>query len=422
MISLAQARRFVLERVTVLDPVTMPLAEALGCVAAEAIVATEPVPPFANTAMDGFAVRARDTVGAGTAPVRLELVGTLAAGSAFAGEIGPGQALRIMTGAPMPAGADAVVMVERTALVPAVAGDDGGVEAVLIGAPARPGDHVRPVGDDFGAGQQVLDVGVVLTPGHLGVLASVGAADIAVVPRCRVGVLSTGDELVDDGRALRPGQVRDSNRRILLALAAESGFEPMDLGLVGDDAATIAEAIEHGVASCDALVTSGGVSMGDFDEVKGVLGRMSQDMAWMQVAIRPAKPLAFGTIAGVPVFGLPGNPVSSLVSFELFARPALRLRSGHRHLDRLRLPAETAEAFSRRPDGKTHFVRVVIGAGDSGRFYVRSAGGQGSHHLAAMAAANGLMTLPDGDGARAGDQVEVMVLGEIDPWSPGPGS
>ncbi len=430
MISLDEARRFVLERITTLDPVTVALADALGCVAAGAVRATEAVPPFANSAMDGFAVRALDTAGAGAAPVRLAVIGTLAAGAAFVGEVARGQALRIMTGAPMPAGADAVVVVERTSPAPAsragagVHGDegDGAAEGVLIEAPAYPGDHVRLAGDDLGPGDEVLANGTVLGAGHLGVLASVGATAVAVVPRARVGVLSTGDELVDDGRALRPGQIRDSNRLTLLALVAQAGFEAVDLGLVGDDAAAIAgaltAAVDPAVGSCDALLTSGGVSMGDFDEVKGVLGRLSDDMAWMQVAIRPAKPLAFGTIAGVPVFGLPGNPVSSMVSFELFARPALLLRGGHRHLDRLRLTAEVAEPLVRRSDGKIHFARVVVGAVGDGRFRVRSAGGQSSHHLAAMAGANALAVLPDGPGVEAGATVEVMVLGPVDPWLP----
>ena len=194
-------------------------------------------------------------------------------------------------------------------------------------------------------------------------------------------------------------------------MLAEAGCDPVDLGLVRDDRAAITAAIEQAVASCDALLTSGGVSMGDFDEVKAVLSERADDMRWMQIAIRPAKPFAFGTMSGTPVFGLPGNPVSSIISFELLARPALRKMMGHADddLDRPRLWATAADDLRRHADGKVHYARVVIGA-EGGRLRARSAGGQGSHQLAAMAAANALAILPDGDGVPAGDEVEVIPL------------
>ncbi|MBA2626107.1 MAG: molybdopterin molybdotransferase MoeA [Acidimicrobiia bacterium] len=230
--------------------------------------------------------------------------------------------------------------------------------------------------------------------------------------RARVGVLSTGDELVEGGGPLAPGQVRDSNRPALLALLRSSGCEAVDLGLVGDDEGAIEAALGRGVEDCDAVLTSGGVSMGEVDLVKVVLDRLG-DMTWMQVAVRPAKPLAFGVVAGTPVFGLPGNPVSSMVSFELFARPGLRQMMGHGagHLDRPRVPAVAEEDLRRRPDGKVHLVRVVTAMGADGRYRVRSAGGQGSHQLSAMAAADALAVLPDGDGVAAGEVVETMLLG-----------
>ena len=374
----------------------MALADALGRVLAEPVVAGHDVPPFANTAMDGYAVRAADTVGA---PVRLDVVGTLSAGSAPDVEVGPGQAVRIMTGAPMPAGADAVVMVERTST-----SDDRSV--VTIETAASPGDHVRRAGDDISAGQTVFEPGDELTPGHLGVLASLGFERVRVVPPARVGVLSTGDELVAGPAPLRPGQIRDSNRPTLLALVQETGCVPVDLGTVGDDEAAIRKAVEDGLARCDALVTSGGVSVGDFDYVKAVLTALTLDgpgrMDWWQVAVRPAKPLAFGVVGGKPVFGLPGNPVSSMVSFELFARPALRRMTGHRQVLRPEVVAVADEPLRRRPDGKVHLVRVVATHGDDGRLHVRSSGGQGSHLLRAMAMANALAVLPDGDGVEAG--------------------
>jgi molybdopterin molybdotransferase len=253
----------------------------------------------------------------------------------------------------------------------------------------------------------------VLTPARIGVLAEIGAGAVRVFRKPRVGVLSTGDELVADGGPLAAGQIRDSNRPALLALVHASGFEPVDLGLVRDDEAAIVGAIERGAATCDALLTSGGVSMGDVDLVKVILGRLA-DMRWMQIAIRPAKPFAFGIVeradhVKVPVFGLPGNPVSSLVSFELLARPALKQMAGHVDLERPRVRAVVDVALPRRPDGKTHFARVLCSY-DDGRYHARSAGGQGSHQLAAMATSDGLAVLPDGDGAAVGDLVDVLLL------------
>ena len=402
LIPLGEAREYVLGRCEGPVPVVVPLDGAGGLVLAESVESPEHVPPFANTAMDGFAVRAADTVGA---PVTLDLVGTVAAGvDPVAGGIGvgPGGAVRIMTGAPMPPGADAVVKVEL-----AEASSDGTTVRVDVEVPV--GNHVRAAGEDLVAGDPVFEAGTVLGPGHLGVLASIGVVAVTVRRRLRVGVLSTGDELREGPTALAPGQIRDANRPALLGLLDELGAEAIDLGRVADDEAAIEACLLDGVARCDAVLTSGGVSMGDFDYVKVVLDRIG-DMRWMQVAIKPAKPLAFGTVDGVPVFGLPGNPVSSMVSFELFARPALRAMAGHVDLDRRRVRADVVGGLGRHPDGKVHFARVVVEVVD-GSFRVRSAGGQGSHQLTAMAAADGLAVLPDGDGVADGEQVEVLLLG-----------
>ena len=232
-----------------------------------------------------------------------------------------------MTGAPLPPGADAVVMVEDTEVT-----EDG--RRVRIDRPAVLGDAVRRAGDDVHKGDLLFPAGTELRPAVVGVLASVGLASVRVVSRPRVGVLSTGDELVEDGGPLGPGQIRESNRTMLLGAVGQAGCTPIDLGLVRDDEAALEAVLADAAVRCDAVVTSGGVSMGDFDIVKAVLGRLAT-MRWMQIAIRPAKPFAFGLLSGpdrpVPVFGLPGNPVSSLVSFELLARPALRQMMGHRH-------------------------------------------------------------------------------------------
>jgi molybdopterin molybdotransferase len=410
VVPLDDAIAYVLAGCEPLAPVTLPAAEAAGLVLADDVVAAEAVPPFVNTAMDGYAVRAQDVA---AAPVTLPVVGEVAAGHPATRPLGPGEAMRIFTGAPLPDGADAVVMVERTERL------DGG-HAVRIDVAVEPGTHLRAVGEDLQPGQVVLSAGDEITPARVGVLASLGVDKVRVHPRPRLGVMSTGDELVSGPVPLAPGQIRDSNRPTLLAMAAEAGFTPVDLGWVPDDEDAIRAAIERGAAGCDAVVSSGGVSMGDIDLVRVVLEGIG-DMRWMQVAIRPAKPLAFGVVPGpdparpVPVFGLPGNPVSSMVSFSLFARSGLRRMAGH-PTERLHLPrfrAVAAEPIPRTPDGKIVFVRVTVAAGGpDGALTVRSSGGQGSHQLGAMARADGLVILPDGDGVGAGDQVEVLLLAE----------
>jgi molybdenum cofactor synthesis domain-containing protein len=400
MIPLGEAQGRVRSAVSPLPVVSMPIGEAVGLVIAERVTAPEAIPPFANTAMDGFAIRSSDLVGASeTSPVELPIVATVAAGTVASRALEPGEAMRIMTGAPMPAGADAVIMVELTETV-----DD----RVRCRAAVPAANHVRGAGDDLEAGAVVFEPGTVIGPTHVGVLASVGRTDVAVHRRPRVGVFSTGDELVEGPGALEPGQIRDSNRPQLLALVAEAGADPVDLGVLRDDYDEIDVALRAAAESCDALITSGGVSMGDFDFVKQVLSTLG-DLTWMQVAIKPAKPLAFGVLFGTPIFGLPGNPVSSAVSFELFARPALRMMMGRPDLERVHEVAIVDEALGRGRDGKTHFQRVIA-TQESDGWHVRSAGGQGSHQLAALAAANGLAVIPDGDGVDVGERVRVMLL------------
>jgi molybdenum cofactor synthesis domain-containing protein len=298
----------------------------------------------------------------------------------------------------MPEGADAVVMVERTTML-----DDDRVE-IEVAVPQ--GNHVRPAGEDFAPGDSVFNAGEQLRPGHLGVLASAGITDVDVVRRARVGVLSTGDELVDGDGPLAPGQIRDANRHALLALAREAGCDAVDLGIARDDESSVRSAIEGGLGSCDVLLTSGGVSMGDYDFVKAVLGETS----WMQVAIRPAKPLSYAIVDGKPVFGLPGNPASSMVSFELFARPALLAMMGRAETERPRVRAIADEGFRRSPDGRLHLVRVVLTRGEDGELHAGSAGGQGSNLLTSMARADGFALVPDGNGIDAGGAVEVLLL------------
>ncbi len=399
---LEDVRAAILEACSPLPAVDVPLAEALGCVAAEAVHAPTDVPAWDNTAMDGYAVRAADTA---AAPVQLQVIGVLPAGAAPDPDrpVGPGQAIRIMTGAPMPPGADAVVIVERTTAL------NGGAN-VLVEAAVGPGDNVRRPGSDLRAGQEVVTAGTELTPPLLGVLASVGRGTASVHRRPTVGVMSTGDELVEGPTPLLPGQIYDSNRPMLAGLIRETACTPVDLGRAPDDPDAIAKTLDEALDRCDAVLLTGGVSMGDFDFVGDVFAGLGTAREW-KIAVKPGKPLAWGMLRGRPVFGLPGNPVSAAVSFELFARPALRRLLGHPHPLRPVVRAVADEPFLRRQDGKTHLVRVVASLdAPDGRLHVRSAGGQGSHMLGALAAGNALAVLPDGDGVAAGDAVDVIRL------------
>jgi molybdenum cofactor synthesis domain-containing protein len=397
------AQHLVLSACPPKPPVRVALAEAAGLVLAADVVAAEQVPPFANTAVDGYAVRAEDLV---DPPAELAVVGEVAAGATADRVVGPGETVRVMTGAPMPPGADAVVMVEDSERLGA--GSDGVERVRLLRSVAR-GDAVRRAGDDVEVGDVLFLAGTVVRPAVAAVLASVNAREVLVHPRLRVAVLSTGDELVDDGRPLAPGQIRESNRTMLAGLLDEAGCDVVDLGIVRDDERELERVLRSAAVACDAIVTSGGVSMGDYDVVKAVLGRIA-DMTWMQVAIKPAKPFAFGLLDGTPVFGLPGNPVSSLVSFELLARPALRRMAGHARLTRPSVVAVADDGLSRRADGKVHFVRVTARFADDGRCHVTSVAAQGSHQLAATALADAMAVLPDGDGVPPGGEVAVLML------------
>jgi molybdenum cofactor synthesis domain-containing protein len=360
--------------------------------------------------MDGYAVRAEDT---GDAPVTLSVIGVIMAGKMFEEAVGPHQAARIMTGAPLPDGSDAVCMVEDT-----VASPDG--QLVTIGHPAKPGQFVRQPGRDIAAGDVLAQVGTPLTPAHLGMLANQGIEEVLVHPRPKLGVLSTGDELFNDKGPLPPGRIRDANRHTLLALARREGWDTCDLGTVGDDETALVEVLTGQSAStCQAVVTSGGVSVGDLDLVRVVLEKLGDgSMRWMQVAIRPAKPLAFGILAcsGTPVFGLPGNPVSAMVSFELFVRPALRKLGGHTALHRPVITARVQHDLTRRPDGKLHLLRGRVVMDADGAWTAVTANSQESHQLHAMAEANALILVPDGLGFGSGEIVQALLIDATQNW------
>ena len=405
MIPLHEAQETVLAGCAPLTTVQVAYTEMTGRVLDQDVVAVEDVPPFHNTAVDGYAVRAADTE---RVPVELVVVDTLAAGAEPKIAVNNGEAIRIMTGAPMPEGADAVVMVEDTERV--------GEKHVRISRSAKVRDGVRDAGSDVRAGETVFVRGTVLNAAGIGVLASVNARTVRAFPRARVALLSTGDELVVDGSPLRIGQIRESNLTMLDSMIAATGCDVINLGVVRDDEAELERVLREVIERCDAIVTSGGVSMGDFDVVKAVLSKIAT-MQWMQMAIKPAKPFAFGQLQSsdgrtIPIFGLPGNPVSSLISYELLARPALRKMMGH--TDNLMRPAIRAvldSPLKRKPDGKIHFMRVFGGFAEDGRLHVRDSGLQGSHQLASTAMANGLAHVPDGSGLQAGEHVSVYLLG-----------
>ena len=405
MIPLHEAQEKVLAGCAPLTPVLVAYTEMTGRGLDQDVVAVEDVPPFQNTAVDGYAVRAADTE---QVPVELVVVDTLAAGAEPKIAVNAGEAIRIMTGAPMPNGADAVVMVEDTERV--------GETHVRISRSAKVRDGVRDAGSDVRAGETVFVRGTVLNAAGIGVLASVNARIVRAFPRARVALLSTGDELVVDGSPLRIGQIRESNLTMLHSMIAATGCEVINLGVVRDDEAELERVLREVTERCDAIVTSGGVSMGDFDVVKAVLSKIAT-MQWMQMAIKPAKPFAFGQLQSsdgrtIPIFGLPGNPVSSLISYELLARPAMRKMMGH--TDNLMRPAIRAvldSPLKRKPDGKIHFMRVFGEFAEDGRLHVRDSGPQGSHQLASTAMANGLAHVPDGSGLQPGEHVSVYLLG-----------
>ncbi|MGH8927842.1 MAG: molybdopterin molybdotransferase MoeA [Acidimicrobiia bacterium] len=360
------------------------ISDALGLALATAVVAPHPVPPFTNSAMDGFAVRAGDLT---STPIDLRVVEDVPAGRVATRPVTPGTAIKIMTGAPLPNGADAVVRVEDTT-------QNG--ETVTIQVGVAPGTAVRLAGGDVEAGAKVISAGTRLTPAHIGVLANLGIAEATVIRRPRVALASTGDELVPvGGPRLGPGQIRDSNRPMLAALLSELGAVVVDLGRIPDDAAALADAIAGGAETADALVTSGGVSMGEYDLVKEVLGALGNVEFW-QVAMQPAKPFAFGKVGGRPFFGLPGNPVSSMVAFEQFVRPGLLKMMGSRRLFRPRIAGRTKVALATDPE-KTVFVRVRTWMEGEIRWSEPS-GGQSSNVLSAVAAGDGFAVVPEGTG------------------------
>jgi molybdopterin molybdotransferase len=415
MISVEEARERILALFQRLEPEEKPALDALGQVLAEHVVAEFDIPPLANTSMDGYAVRAADTRGASEAnPVRLRVIGELAAGYVFDGEVGPGTAVRIMTGAPIPSGADAVVPFEETDESPEHFFGKFEKRATDVGVlkGARPGANTRRAGEDVARGDVVLREGTVLGPPQAGVLASLGRATVRVYRRPKVAVLSTGDELLEPGQEIAPGKIYDSNAYSIAAMVTEAGGVPQRLGIARDTVEALTEKLRRGL-DADLLITSAGVSRGDYDVVKDVLAKEGQIDFWT-VRMRPGKPLAFGSFPSgerrVPHLGLPGNPVSSMVTFELFGRPAIAKMLGKPFAERPRVRA-IAEERIENADGRRVYARAIVTRRD-GKYRAALTGPQGSGVLTSMALANALAIVPeDVIAIEPGDEVDCLLLG-----------
>lgn len=392
----------ILATVAPLAPLDLQLLDAHGCILAEDLVAPWPLPPFDNSAMDGYAVRAADVAAATEqTPVSLAVFGDVPAGRPATVPVQPGTTMRIMTGSVLPAGADAVVPVEGT---------DAGTVDVMVRQAVSPGAYVRRAGEDVTAGQTVLAAGTRLGPAQIGLAAAIGRDRVVVRPKPRVVVLSTGSELVEPGLPLGPGQISESNSFALTAAIREAGALAYRVGIVDDDPATLVRVIEDQLIRADLVVTTGGVSVGAYDVVKEALTRLGT-VTFDRVAMKPGMPQGFGVVGadGVPIITLPGNPVSAYVSFEVFVRPALRRMLGVEPLGRPTVRALLARAMSGSP-GKRDYARGWLSV-EEGRYVVGPVGLQGSHLTRDLAHANCLVVLPeDVTQAAAGEPVTVMVL------------
>lgn len=412
MISVEEALAEILSHVRPLNPERVAILDALGRVLAEEIVSDIDIPPFDNSAMDGYAVRAANVAGASPeSPVRLAVTGSVAAGYVSSGRVEPGTAIRIMTGAPLPDGADAVVPFEDT-------GDMDRSKEARLEEPAseidvrravHSRDNTRPAGEDIRRGEVAMAAGRVVRPQEIGVLASLGRETVLVHRRPRVAILATGDELLEIQEPLAPGKIRNSNEYTNAALVTRTGGVPIRLGIARDTRADLTDKIRQGLEQgADLFLTSGGVSVGDYDVVKDVLGTEGEMQFW-QVNMKPGKPLAFGLLpGGVPLIGLPGNPVSAMVSFEQFARPAILKMLGHQDLDKPTVRAILDEPLTN--SGRRGFIRVVVARRPDG-YHARTTGEQGSGVLTSMAKANGLAIVHEGIlRVDAGTEVVVQML------------
>jgi molybdopterin molybdotransferase len=402
----------ILDRITVLAAERVPTVEALGRILAGDVVAATDIPPFANSSMDGYAVRAADVAGAAfDSAVELSVTGAIPAGTIADRVVEPSEAMRIMTGAPLPPGADAVIPVEQTDDQWASDGGAALPSQVAVYRSVQPGDYVRPAGEDIRAGQTVLRAGSALRPQDMGVLVSLGQTQVEVYRRPRVAIISTGDELVDIDEPLGPGRIRNSNSYVLAGLVSMLDGIPVRLPVARDTLDDVRRCFHDALAhQPDLIVSSAGVSVGTHDVVRTVIEELGALELW-RINLRPGKPLAFGQVGGVPFFGLPGNPVSAMVTFDIFVRPALLKQSGG---DPLHVPTITAVlGETMRSDGRRTYARVTLTERDD-EWIAHPTGTQSSGALLSMVLADGLLIIPEGiDEARAGDRFPVRLLREL---------
>ncbi len=411
MISVEEALKRILDSISPLGLEKVNILDALGRVVGEDIHAGRDIPPKDNSAMDGYALRAEDTRGtAAERPVRFEVVEEIPAGTVPQKRIGPGQAARIMTGAPIPEGADAVVRMEDTR-------KEGTIVAVFV--EAKKGQDIRRAGEDVQQGEKVISRGEIIRPAEVGMLASLGRSFILVYQRPLVAVVATGDELVDIDETPSPWKIISSNSYSLAALVLECGAIPLQIGIARDRREDLIAKFRDAMRA-DLIVSSGGVSVGDYDLVKEIMKEVGNRMQFWQIAMRPGRPLAFGTLGDVPIVGLPGNPVSSMVSFEQFIRPAILKMMGHKNLFRRTVLARIVEGIEKKK-GVRHFIRARI-RWDGESYTVVTTGDQGSGILKSMVRANGLIILPEGAATvGAGEKVMVQLLDNSLEWTPEPG-
>ncbi|MDO8447015.1 MAG: molybdopterin molybdotransferase MoeA [Deltaproteobacteria bacterium] len=411
MISVEEALSIILSQVKVMGTERVDITSSLGRVIAEDIYVRRDNPPWDNSAMDGYAVRFEDIKGATKEnPAVLRVIEDLPAGYVAKKTVGKGEVVRIMTGAPVPKGADTVVMVEDTE-------KEGERARIFRETPL--GENIRKAGEDIKAGELVVPKGTMIRPAEVGIIATCGRAFVSVYQRPRVAVISTGDELVDVDEELSEGKILSSNSYTLSSMAAECGADAFQLGIAKDTREALKEKLQQALHA-DVIITSGGVSEGDFDFVKDVLKELGSEMKFWKVAMKPGKPLAFGTIGGKPAFGLPGNPVSCMVCFEQFARPSLLKMMGHGRIYRPVVQAVLKEEIKKKP-GRKHFIRSFARL-EEGRYTVTTTGDQGSGILKSMVAANGLLIFPEElSTLKAGDVVKVQLIDRSFDFAEGPG-
>ncbi len=401
MLSVEEALERILAEIRPLNVVQVPLSESCGLVLAEEVIAQEDIPPFANSAMDGFALLSKDSYPHDGKPPRLRVTGGVAAGYVADHAVQEGTAMRVMTGAPIPPGADTVIQVELTRYD----GPESTWVEILEEVP--PGNNIRPAGEDMHRGQKVLARGSEIGPWEIGILATLGWATVPVVRRPRVAILGTGDEVIEVDEPLRPGKIRNSNSYLLEAAVRKAGAEPHRLGVARDTTESLREKFTEAV-TYDLILTSGGVSVGDFDLVKNIMQEQGQINFW-RINMRPGKPVAFGHIGTVPLLGLPGNPVSSAVTFELFGRPVIRKMMGHTRLLKPQIDVVVEDGVSDQAM-RRHYVRAYVEWRD-GHFVAHTTGNQGSHILTSLLNANALVIVPEGGvEVHPGDTAKAMML------------